>query len=417
MHTITPEEFKVATRSAVKVYQTAFEAENETVCKNVAVYRDLDPVRDKEILRLSSEYRKMESTIFHRPFILHHEEREKEMAKESITSLQVRMMIWSPDHSIPLNHPDFMDVISQVASAPRPISDGPMEGMKRLACCEVPVDVNDQCPFHRQMGVKGKTFGECCQNHHARRKIRNSNEPHQLCYDPFDQAGARHVEGMMDEGAAAARNGMIKLDLFGLLRVSYIATARYRISSDSIELVKKRLDRMDCHAVTPSQWFYKGCFPVVMHGIGLLAFRDIDLDIHKCSLPVSGLTAQRLSAMICLMKDVCTGIRVVDASIEAEPYQGTKPDPLMLTKNRDFLVEGLDLESPDPLTIKKKSFTCAYWGTNDQRKLSRCACKKVHYCSKEHQRKHWKDHKPECSAVPKSRRIESVFAMPLLQVV
>jgi putative hemolysin len=85
-----------------------------------------------------------------------------------------------------------------------------------------------------------------------------------------------------------------------------------------------------------------------------------------------------------------------------------KPDMDILEQNRALLQNELGL--PVEASIDKKANVtigkkCAYCGKDGgQKKLSKCSdCKSIYYCTVEHQRKHWKAHRPECRRIVSSK--------------
>jgi hypothetical protein len=52
----------------------------------------------------------------------------------------------------------------------------------------------------------------------------------------------------------------------------------------------------------------------------------------------------------------------------------------------------------------RKTMMCAFCGMLDEERLNKCArCKQTYYCCREHQKAHWKEHKPDCKELRDQR--------------
>ena len=105
---------------------------------------------------------------------------------------------------------------------------------------------------------------------------------------------------------------------------------------------------------------------------------------------------------------------MLDADLSAQPDHHVKFDIAALERNHATLQDGLGAAAS--LTVDKVANAgvnkhCAFCGETGvvgssynhagiQINLKRCACKAVYYCTKEHQKLHWREHKQACSARP-----------------
>jgi len=158
------------------------------------------------------------------------------------------------------------------------------------------------------------------------------------------------------------------------------------------------------------KWIYLGWIPVAVKGAGLLSFGDITLNTETGIFAASAMTADRCSALITRMKFVCSfgeavgdGIPVEDISLVGTQMGKSKPDKALLARNVEQLKEDFDMKaSMDIDKVSRRFRRCNYCGKSeedaedDDFKLLQCACKKYYYCSKEHQKLNWKDHKAKC---------------------
>jgi hypothetical protein len=88
----------------------------------------------------------------------------------------------------------------------------------------------------------------------------------------------------------------------------------------------------------------------------------------------------------------------------------SKPDKAAMSRNVELLKEDFDINASIAIDKVSRRFRrCEYCGkaeegnssgkaddNGDDFKLLQCACKKYYYCSKEHQKLNWKDHRATC---------------------
>lgn len=184
-----------------------------------------------------------------------------------------------------------------------------------------------------------------------------------------------------------------------------------RVPTCAVKIVKDRLDKCSLfHAVLEYKWAYTGHMALKRANVGLLVFGDLYVEERTGVIEFAGMTVEGISHLIRALRDICTGLDILEASLVAQPPDKLKPDMEMLKKNRALLQEGLDIEvamSVDKNALRSVGAHCAYCGMTDEDKLFRCSrCKSVYYCSKDHQLLHKADHRKKCKKIAALRETQ-----------
>ena len=136
-----------------------------------------------------------------------------------------------------------------------------------------------------------------------------------------------------------------------------------------------------------------------------MTFGDVMLFPDKGILEAEVLTSGRVESLIEVLKHICTGIPILEASLEMRPSYKNPPDQEAFEANRKLLKEGLDCKvtaSINKAVNESFGIYCGFCSCTEEqagKKLLRCACKSEYYCCKNHQREDWNDHKQQCRRI------------------
>lgn len=408
-HYQTPQDYENALKVAYKAYKEAFvEADN-----SAPLYRTLHPHRDRTISRHVADFRNQNVPLWQE--LRNEIEGTPSRARSAVqaplsssngdTAMIISQMYWRPHQN--MRHPRYQEWMYQVTRMDHETPRDPfvLEGSKHGVGQELLVNDNDPCPFHRRLGKTCKPFAKCCKTMYEKRMAsaekRGATSKAHLMQNPVDRIDYNSLSTLSDG----------RINIGQHLRVGFqdIGCLRIRVAMSSVAHLKVRMDECPAfHTVLPKKYIFWGCTVLNMQDIGVMTFGDITLHSESGILEAEVLTAGRLFALILELKTVILdGISIVDASIDMQPAPYTKPDPIMLEKNRELLQADLDFEVK--VTVDKKvnsefQIHCAYCGLDEEEegvKLMRCPCKRVYYCSKDHQRHHWADHKRKCPLAKK----------------
>lgn len=222
-------------------------------------------------------------------------------------------------------------------------------------------------------------------------------------YEPLDDAESASISQKASQTEAV-------IDIAAYIRLGFMepGSVKMQLAPSSVMTVKERLDHCPrFHATMKYRWIYKGYLPATLNPLGLMTFGDVDLNPTTGIFEGGTLSPRRMTTIIQEMKLMCLGLPILNASLESQPSHKVKPDKDTLAKNEELLRRDLMTESSVSAGVNKKGFesTLVYCGycsateTDDGVKLFRCACKHAYYCSKNHQKAHWRDHKPECEEI------------------
>jgi len=376
-HYSSPAAYAEGARIAVEAYQAAFSGGPDAP----KIYTHLTD-QDTAICRLASNAENsFQKNVQHRN-MLRNDRFERDATSSANTSLRCAVMLWNPLNDT--NDPRFAEYLTEAAFGPRPVLEL-REGFKRQVGQEILVADDDPCPFHRHMG-KGTAFVDCCKQAHL------ETQPEVYFYNPLKE----------EEGEFVMETGT---DPFNLFRLAVIDTCsvKVKVGLDHVSEIEERLDASDIfHATNHYKWNYLGYFPAVWKDMGMAVFGDVTLDPSSGELTSEGMTSERVTALIHAMSHICDGIPVEDASVVSTPFEKRKVDKEALARNVALVEDVFGVEAS--FRKDKKAFAgkkCAYCDSRVEEDLRRCPCKKIYYCSKEHQRLHWKTHKQDCSAKKK----------------
>lgn len=341
-----------------------------------------------------------------------------------MTCLTVQGMIWMPfPNTDSVTDQRTMSVIQEITLSERPLKEV-REGFKHRIKWEVWYNDHEPCPFHRQLGMNGGgvdalSFAECCKKDHLKRlaKARKRGEG-LICSYWYNPVGE-------DEADYISRDPVARQQILNTLRIGPhdCSDVRLRVPLSYVDEVKWRMDNAQIFlpiidSGVEYKWIYLGWVPVAvnMHA-GLLSFGEITLNTETGDFAATAMTAERCAAMITRMKFVCSygeqvgkGIPVEDISLIGTQMGKSKPDKAAMSRNVELLKEDFDINASIAIDKVSRRFRrCEYCGkaeegnssgkaddNGDDFKLLQCACKKYYYCSKEHQKLNWKDHKATC---------------------
>mmetsp|Transcript_19665 Transcript_19665/g.32244 ORF Transcript_19665/g.32244 Transcript_19665/m.32244 type:complete len:661 (+) Transcript_19665:95-2077(+) len=407
----TPQQYAEAVKIATDCYKKAI-LKDQTTTIQCTLYDTITPAIarrawEKGTNKISHEYEK-----WLREEALGGDEREKD---PEMTLLRVSGIIWMPfKNSANFTDPRSMDAIQEIMTSKRPLKNV-REGFKHRITWEVWCNDHEPCPFHRQLGggdVDTPSFAECCKKDHLKRveKARKRDEK-LICeywYNPVEE----------EEAEAIAQDVVARQNILNTLRIGShdVSDLRLRVPLSYVDKVKWRMDNAQIYvpiidSEVELKWIYVGWIPVGVQDAGLLSYGDVTLNTETGIFAATAMTADRCSALITRMKYICSygeeigeGIPVEDISLVGTRMGKSKPDKAAMSRNIDQLQEDFDIKAS--MEIDKVSHTyrtCAYCGKietgQDDFKLLQCACKKYHYCSKEHQKLNWKDHKAICKKI------------------
>lgn len=387
----TPASYAEAARIAVEAYRAAFSNAASDDAPRCLLYTNLTE-KDTAICRLASSAENAFRLNVAHVNMLREEKHVKDRDSPNNTAILVFMMVWTP--LVDVNDVRFEDLLLEAGFAERPLSHL-QEGYKRQITQEILVADDEPCPFHQRM-LQGKSYKDCCKNaQHMNTRQKGSDDIGVCLFNPVGKEEAVFIE----------KEAAIKeIQFWKYLRISRLDTCsvKVKVSPLHVGLIKERLDSAAIfHATNPEKWNYLGYIPVVMNSMGMMVFGDVTLESNGL-LTCEGMTSERVEALILAMRDVCDGIPVDHADVVSIPYHKKKPDKEALARNVALVNDCFGKEAS--FHVDKKTFSmkeCAYCASREEEKLRRCACKHLYYCSKEHQRMHWKIHKLMCSAAKK----------------
>ena len=329
-----------------------------------------------------------------------------------MTCLNVHGMIWMPfANSDGVNDPRTVNVINEVMSE-RPLKEV-REGFKHRIVYEVWFNDHEPCPFHRRMGADTTpipSFAECCKKDHLKRVAKaRKREESLICsylYNPVEE----------EEAECISRDPVARQQILSMIRIGPfdVSDVRLRVPLSYLDEVKWRMDNAQIYlpvidSGVEYKWIYLGWIPVAVGGAGLLSFGDITLNTETGVFAATAMTADRCAALITRMKILCSygeavgkGIPVEDISLIGTQMGKSKPDKTAMSRNVEQLKEDFDIKASMAIDKVSRTFRrCQYCGKteeveNDDFKLLQCLCKKYYYCSKQHQKLNWKDHKATC---------------------
>lgn len=339
-----------------------------------------------------------------------------------MSRLHVSGMIWMPfKNSGNFIDPRTMDAINDIVTSERPLKDV-REGFKHRITYEVWFNDHEPCPFHRRLGKYGnvntKSFAECCKKDHLKRVAKAKKRGESLIctywYNPPEE----------EEADCIAEDPIARQSILNTIRIGPydISDLKLRVPLSYVDEVKWRLD--NAHMYLPIvdsgveyKWIYLGWIPVGVQGAGLLSFGDVTLNIETGIFAATAMTAERCSALITRMKELCsfgeeTGndVPVEDISLVGTQMGKLKPDKAAMSRNVEQLQEDFDIKASMEIDkVSRKFRMCGYCGRKEDEdeddgfKLLQCACKKTWYCNKEHQKLNWKDHKARCIEIRKGK--------------
>mmetsp|Transcript_7999 Transcript_7999/g.9216 ORF Transcript_7999/g.9216 Transcript_7999/m.9216 type:complete len:746 (+) Transcript_7999:145-2382(+) len=333
------------------------------------------------------------------------------------TSLYVKQTFWLAYQN--QNDPRIDEIYARVCEGPKPFK---FEGMKSQVMQELVRDDSDVCPFHNQITsthTGRPLFKDCCKSDYLCRKrkaIKKRNLGHiSIMYEPIEPDQADVISEVAQSRVKNYPNGTggseNPLNILDYVQIGYtdMGMVRLEIPINLVNLVKARMDNAPFfHAILDYKWIYTGYWPLQLHYMGIMTFGDVELFPETGIFQGDAMTARRLSALIREMKYVCTGVPIMDATIEMQPSHKMKADEEMLKRNQELLEEGLEKHLISAKTMINKKIhegirkQCAYCGVSEQDardetvELSKCPCKLVYFCSVDHQKAHWPNHKMEC---------------------
>jgi len=409
---VSPKEMADATNLAIQAARDAFNIDNTNSGGNdtgitVPVYHTLNFETDYHVCRLARDNQREAPSELQFPKGVEAARKTKKGDSKNATTTHIiaQQMFWQPYEK--QNDPRTDDTIMRICEGTKPFL---LEGMKKAVTQEILINDDEGCPFHNQLAFGPEatpSFKDCCKDEYRRRRLKAGKKHIPLListmYEPIEPAEAEIISTISQD----PQYRDTPVDLMKFMRIGFMDTGmvRFKIPQAHIQMIKERLDDSPpFHAVLNTKWIYLGFVPARMSLCGIMTFGDLELFPETGIFEGNAMTNRRLTALIREMKHVCTGIPILDAAIEMQPSHKMKPDKEALERNQELLQEGLELDVVSQYDINKKENECmrkmcAYCGANeksDGAELSRCPCKLVYFCSVEHQRAHWPNHKVEC---------------------
>jgi hypothetical protein len=206
-----------------------------------------------------------------------------------------------------------------------------------------------------------------------------------LLYEPIDDCDA---DARSTATSPVDSGEWIRLGLWD------VAGVEITVPANLVAVVKERMDNLNYfHAILEYGWLYLGFTYITLPLQSIMTFGEVSLDPTTGVFRGEALTARSLEHLIRWMKQLCSGMPVISAKLEARPLYKMKPDKEALGRNHALLQDGwseVDVELiVDKETNARIGRSCGFCGESENEKLSRCACKSAFYCSKDCQRKHW----------------------------
>jgi hypothetical protein len=394
-HYTTPQDMAAAMDKAVHAYRLAFpndcegDATKDVRVANspgVTLFRSLDSVKDASVCRRGSSFRNQNIPVTSSRGRNYAAQRQQ-AGGFSATSILVDTEVWQP-YEDP-RHPLYDAMLKRTCS----VGTGfvVLEGFKNTGVHELLIDDHEPCPFHRRNGEECPPFADCCKSEYFKRSAKAQQKANfmkmVLMYNPIGQAEYEHL------AALARSKGQFTIETARDLCIGFqdMGVATLKVAPHLTHIIKERMNYCgNFHSSFEHKWIYWGHLPIKTDKVGMMPFGDILLDPETGIFEANAMTADRLAALIAVMKNICLaipGIPILEASLEMQPSYKIKPDPVAFEKNKTLLQEGLECQVRT--SINKETnvgfmVKCGFCGLSEKDGLRylRCACKSTFYCCK-----------------------------------
>jgi len=266
------------------------------------------------------------------------EDDEEDNNDPHTTTILTNQIMWQPfpDRS----DPNFEYMLDRATNTGAGHSDPKetliCEGAKNSIGQQSTIHDDDPCSFHKRVGENNAAFADCCKASYKKSvlKARQKGHASQLyfMFDPLEQ-----VE--VDRLNERYSNSSTVVNLLEHLRIGRqdIGRVRLRFDPSFASNIQERMHSGDLfHSIMPTKWIFWGYLPCKLP-FGCMRFGDIELFPQTGTFEAYSMTGGRLTCLISEMKHVCSGIPILEASLEMEPSYKTKTDPVAFEKNKALL--------------------------------------------------------------------------------